>query len=323
MTETKNRGYCPIDLDMLCKSGMELFDIYYRVNSFRSFTFVRLADSIPEQNDEVERLLQSGEALEEFFVREEDAFKYQRHVSENLRKITADPHISFQEKSKIIYEVSESIMREFFERNASKEVLRSSEHVMGMMADCFKDSESEFYAITQITHKDYSPHTHSVNVGLYCMTYGVKTGLLQDDVRELGLGGMLHDVGKSKIAPEILNKNGFLTNQEFEEAKKHAPYGGEILFDMNCYGQNVVDMANQHHEKFKGGGYPEELEGKEISYFSRICKVMDVYDALTSRRTYKTPANPFDTLALMKRNMADEFDPAILNNFIKFMGPGN
>ena len=80
-------------------------------------------------------------------------------------------------------------------------------------------------------------------------------------------------------------------------------------------------MAAQHHEKFKGGGYPRGIVGDEISFFARICKVMDVYDALTTRRSYKKAMNPFDTLTLMKKQMSDEFDAKILDNFIQYMGP--
>ena len=321
MTRSIHENYRPINLKLLGSSGADYFDIYHKTSSLRSVLYLKLADSILEQNDKVKQHLKSGDTKGEFFVREEDLFRYQLQATQTLREIARDSTIPFQEKSQIVYDVSKSIMKEFFEHNASKEILRSSEEVMEIMQECFKNSKSEFFSITQVTHKDYSTYTHSVNVGLYCMTYGVKVGLSSGDIRELGLGGILHDVGKSKISPAILDKNGFLTDEEFEEAKKHAPYGGELLFDMNCYGQNVVDMANQHHEKFKGGGYPEELAGEEISYFSRICKVMDVYDALTSRRTYRNLANPFDTLSLMKRNMTDEFDPAILDSFIKFMGP--
>ena len=90
---------------------------------------------------------------------------------------------------------------------------------------------------------------------------------------------------------------------------------------MKCYAQSVIDMANQHHEKYKGGGYPLGIVGEEISYFARICKVMDVYDALTTRRSYKKAMNPFDTLTLMKKQMAYEFDDKILDGFIRYMGP--
>jgi HD-GYP domain-containing protein (c-di-GMP phosphodiesterase class II) len=233
----------------------------------------------------------------------------------------SNPKVSFEKKARKVYDVSKNIMKEFFENNASEKVLRSSDEVMEIMEECFQDYDIGFYGISKITNKDYYTYTHSVNVGLYCMTYGVKIKMNHDEVRMLGLGGMLHDVGKSKVSNDILNKKGLLTPQEFDIVKHHAPLGGEILSNMSCYNHAVVDMATQHHEKFKGGGYPRGIVGDEISYFARICKVMDVYDALTTRRSYKKAMNPFDTLTLMKKQMSDEFDARILDNFIHYMGP--
>ncbi len=90
---------------------------------------------------------------------------------------------------------------------------------------------------------------------------------------------------------------------------------------MDCYSGKVVRMAGQHHEKFAGGGYPQGMKGDEISLYARICKIMDVYDALTTRRSYKKAMRPFDTLALMTKQMSGDFDPKLMHLFIKHMGP--
>ncbi|NIQ03839.1 MAG: HD domain-containing protein [Nitrospinaceae bacterium] len=317
-TET---SYRKINLEFLNQSGDEHFDIYYKTRSYGTVKYVRFASSKPEHHEKVLRLLESGDPLEDFFIQEEDLFKYYRHATTTLRKIVANPKISFTKKAQKVYDVSKSIMKEFFENNASEKVLRSSDEVMEIMEECFQDYDIGFYGISKITNKDYYTYTHSVNVGLYCMTYGVKINMNHDEIRTLGLGGMLHDVGKSKISNTILNKKGLLTPNEFQIVKNHAPLGGQILEEMNCYAGAVIDMANQHHEKYKGGGYPLGIVGEEISYFARICKVMDVYDALTTRRSYKKAMSPFDTLTLMKKQMVDEFDSQILDNFIRYMGP--
>ena len=141
------------------------------------------------------------------------------------------------------------------------------------------------------------------------------------EVRQLELGGMLQDVGKSKIDAKILKKNNVLTKQEFETIKGHAPIGEAILREMKCYGAGIIDMAAQHHERYHGGGYPNGLVGNDIAYFARVCKVMDVYDALTTRRSYKKAMSPFDTLTLMKKQMVEEFDGKILDSFVQYMGP--
>ena len=322
MEPEKEQGYRPINIEFLGYSEVDNFDIYYKSNTFGTITFVKFASSNPEHQDKVKRLMETEDFLEEFFIQEGDLFKYYKHATQSLRKIVSSTFISFEKKTEKVYEISKNIMKEFFEYNASEKVLQSSEEVIEIMEDCLRSSKAEFYAISQITHKDYYTYTHSVNVGLYCMTFGVKHNLPSAEVRELGLGGMLHDVGKSKIAHEILNKKGRLTEQEFEEIKKHPGYGEEILLKMNCYGRNVVDMAIQHHEKYNGDGYPNNLEGEEIAYFARICKVMDVYDALTTSRSYKKTKSPYETLRLMKKNMVEEFDLDILNKFINYMGPG-
>ncbi len=318
---TTDTIYRKIDLEFLNNSGDDPFDIFYKTRSYGTIKYVRFATSKPEHHEKVVRLLESGDPLEDFYIQEADLVKYYRHATTTLRQIVANPEISFEKKARKVYEVSTNIMKEFFEYNASEKVLRTSDEVMEIMEECFKDTDVGFYGISKITNKDYYTYTHSVNVGLYCMTYGVKINMSHDEVRTLGLGGMLHDVGKSKIANSLLNKRGLLTPKEFQIIKNHAPLGGDILDDMNCYAQSVIDMANQHHEKYKGGGYPLGIVGEEIAYFARICKVMDVYDALTTRRSYKKAMNPFDTLTLMKKQMVDEFDAPILDSFIQHMGP--
>jgi HD-GYP domain-containing protein (c-di-GMP phosphodiesterase class II) len=321
MPLTEEAQFRRINLEFMNDHGNEAFDIYFKSHSFGMVKFVKFASSKPEHYQKVKRLMDSGEITEEFFIQEDDLFKYYRHATSTLRQIVSNPRVSFDVKAKKVYDVSKNIMREFFEYNASAKVLTNSEEVMELMEDCFNDTDIGFYGISKITNKDYYTYTHSVNVGLYCMTYGFKLKMRQDEIRQLGLGGLLHDVGKSRIPTDILNKKGTLTTEEFETIKGHAPYGKDILEGMKCYGSAIIDMAEQHHEKFKGGGYPNGLVGREISHFARICKVMDVYDALTTRRSYKKAMNPYDTLTLMKKQMADDFDLAILDSFIRLMGP--
>lgn len=318
---TMDTSYRKINLEFLNSNEDEHFDIFFKTRSYGTVKFVRFATSKPEHHEKVLRLLESEDPLEDFYIREEDLFKYYRQATTSLRKIVANPKVSFEKKAQKVYDVSKNIMKEFFENNSSEKVLRASDEVMEIMEECFHGYDIGFYGISKITNKDYYTYTHSVNVGLYCMTYGVKVKMNHDEVRTLGLGGMLHDVGKAKISTDILNKKGMLTPQEFQIIKNHAPLGGKILDEMKCYSDSVVEMATQHHEKYKGGGYPRGIVGDEISHYARICKVMDVYDALTTRRSYKKAMSPFDTLTLMKKQMSDEFDSRILDGFIQYMGP--
>jgi len=311
----------PIDLELLKVGGSEVFDLYYKTSAFGNTQFVKFASTHPSHQDKIRKLIESGDNHQEFHIREEDLGKYHGLATKALRTMITDPEIPFKEKTRKIYDVSKGIMKDFFDSNASEKILHSSEEVMDIMEECLSGNEAGFHSISMITNKDYYTYTHSVNVGLYCMSYGIKTKMGPNDVKDLGVGGMFHDLGKSKIDADLINKNGKLTDEEFETVKSHSFLGAELLEGMQCYGTNVIRMAGEHHEKFKGKGYPKGLVGEEISQFARICKVMDVYDALTTRRSYKKAMAPFEALTLMGKQMVDEFDRDILGTFVRYMGP--
>ena len=317
-TEIDPKSFRPINIEFLAKGTGESFDIFFRSDSEN---FVKFASTDPKHQDKVLRLLEEGEIEQEFYIREEDLFKYYKYATQSLRNVMDDPNVPLETKTKKVYEVSKGGMKEFFEYSASSKILESSGEVMEMMEDCLSTAGAGFAGISKITSKDYYTHTHSVNVGLYCMTFGTKVGLPKDDVKQLGLGGMLHDVGKSKIDTSLINKNGKLNDEEFEQIKAHSPEGAGMLTGMCCYNDIVINMAGQHHEKFKGGGYPQGLSGDEISMHARICKIMDVYDALSTRRSYKKALNTMETLTIMTKQMSSDFDPKLLELFIKVMGP--
>jgi HD-GYP domain-containing protein (c-di-GMP phosphodiesterase class II) len=312
----------PINLKYLKGEFKERFEIYYKTEAFGAIQYVLFVSADPEHQDKARRLIEEKEGTEEFFIKEEDLSKYFGQATAGLREMISNPELPLEEKTKKIYDVSKEIMKDFFEFNASPKILQSSEQVVEIMDDCLSDADADFHAIFKVTSNDYYTYTHSVNVGLYCLAYGVKTGMSSNDIRNLGLAGMLHDVGKSSIDPNILNKNGKLTGEEFELIKGHSPKGQKMLEDMQCYPSCVIDVAGQHHEKYDGKGYPYGLAGEEIALFARICKVTDVYDALTTRRSYKKALTPFDALVLMRKQMDNEFDLEILGKFIRFMGPG-
>jgi HD-GYP domain-containing protein (c-di-GMP phosphodiesterase class II) len=319
--EKEDRGFRPINLKYLKGEFKESFEIFYKTEAFGTARFVLFVSADPAHQDKARKLIEDNEGDQEFYIKEEDLNKYFSQATTSLRDMIDDPDLSLEEKTRKIYDVSKEIMKDFFEFNASPKILKSSEKVVEIMDECLSEADADFHSIFKITSNDYYTYTHSVNVGLYCLAYGVKTEMGSDDIRNLGLAGMLHDVGKSRLDSGILNKNGKLTDEEFEVIKGHSSQGQEMLEVMQCYPSCVIQVAGQHHEKYDGNGYPNGLAGEEIAHFARICKVTDVYDALTTRRSYKKALTPFDALVVMRKQMENEFDLEILANFIKFMGP--
>jgi HD-GYP domain-containing protein (c-di-GMP phosphodiesterase class II) len=133
------------------------------------------------------------------------------------------------------------------------------------------------------------------------------------------MAAVLHDLGKSKIDYEIINKNGKLSDEEFAHMKCHPAFGHEIALKLGIDDERILSGIRHHHEKIQGGGYPDNLKGEQISYFARIIGVCDVFDALSTKRSYKDPMSSFESLLLMKQQMSEHLDMDIVNAFIKML----
>jgi putative nucleotidyltransferase with HDIG domain len=317
----KNKDYHPIDFKILNGDSDLSFNIYCKIQNSGEDRYVLYASKEPEHREKVQNLLQSGELMEDLYIHEEDICLYFEHATNSLRDYVINSDASPEKKMAMVYDLSRDVTQQFFDANSSPEILRGSDQVVDLMGNCLESNELGFHGLSKIMEKDYYTYTHSINVGLLCMSFALKLGMPSDEVHELGLGGMLHDVGKSKIPKEIINKKGALTEDEFEMIIKHTESGEDVLIELGCYGEKVIQMVGQHHEKYDGEGYHRGLAGEDISLFARICKLTDVYDALTTRRSYKKSLKTLEALTIMKTQMGNEFDPKLLGSFIKMMGP--
>jgi putative nucleotidyltransferase with HDIG domain len=168
------------------------------------------------------------------------------------------------------------------------------------------------------TGDDYT-YMHSVAVCALMIALGRQLGLDENQVRQAGMAGLLHDIGKIAIPAHILNKPGALTVEEFETVKSHPAAGYKMLSGGTGIEADVLDVCLHHHEKIDGSGYPDGLAGDAISLFARMGAVCDVYDAITSDRPYKRGWCP----AVAVRKMAQwhgHFDPTVFTAFVKRIG---
>jgi putative nucleotidyltransferase with HDIG domain len=169
--------------------------------------------------------------------------------------------------------------------------------------------------LVELRNYDDYTYTHSLNVALLSLILGKKLGYNEDQLKILGVGGMLHDIGKIKIPLEILNKPDRLTTEEFEIMKRHPIYGYEIV--KNVYSRFVQSIVLYHHEKVSGNGYPLGKKGNEMGEFAQIASIADVFDAITSARSYK-PARPFwYALLCIYREQGKSFPPRLAQIFLK------
>ncbi|MGB7605864.1 MAG: HD-GYP domain-containing protein [Lutisporaceae bacterium] len=171
--------------------------------------------------------------------------------------------------------------------------------------------------LQDIKSLDNYTFAHSANVCVLSAITGISMGYDGERLKELCLGALLHDIGKTKIPYEILNKPGPLTTEEYEEMKKHTKYGYEILKQSGDISVYTSYIALTHHEKFNGDGYPLGLKGKDIHEFSRIVSIADVYDAMTSDRIYRKKINISEAVEYLISLGNYQFDYDIVRKMIE------
>ncbi len=162
-------------------------------------------------------------------------------------------------------------------------------------------------------------YRHSMNVGLINGLMGKWLKLPEPQIDLLVTAGFVHDVGKTKIPDEILNAPRRLTKQEFEVITKHPVYASEMLSRNGQFSAPIIAAARSHHEKMNGSGYPDKLVGNKIPLFARITAVADVYDAMVSKRCYKSANSPFAILSQLAHQQFSELDMSIVSFFTELM----
>jgi len=156
---------------------------------------------------------------------------------------------------------------------------------------------------------------HSKRVSIICKEIALKLNLEEDEISQIELAGLVHDIGKIGIDDKILNKSGKLTNKEIIEIKKHPEKGWRILSAIKEFSE-LAEFILAHHEMWDGSGYPNGLSGEEIPLEARIIKIADAYDAMTSERSYKPPFKKEQAIIELKRCSGTDFDPKIVNIFL-------
>ena len=165
---------------------------------------------------------------------------------------------------------------------------------------------------------DIGVYQHTLGVAGHAATFGSQIGLGRGDLARLVRAALLHDIGKSRIPVEILNKPGPLNPEEFRLMQRHPEIGAALLLAQGEFEPEVIDVVRHHHERLDGKGYPDRLAGTDITDLVRIVSICDVFSALTERRTYRQPASGAEALSIMVESPG-HLDPDLLRVFAPAM----
>lgn len=270
--------------EVLLHKGMELGDVYISRIAEMGFPGVYIDDEL------------SSDIEIEGVISDELRLKSMKAVKEVF---------SIVESGKVISDQKVSM---------SKEILDS------IIDEIIQNRNAMVNMIDLKSFDDYT-YSHSVSVTILSVIIGIRLDMNREDIRKLGIGALLHDIGKVFVAKEIVNKPEKLTSDEFEEMKSHAKKGYDYIKEHFNLSISAYVGALQHHEKFDGTGYPNKHKGTEISLFGRIIALADVYDALTSNRPYRPGLLPSEAIEYIMANGGSHFDPTIVKVFLERIAP--
>jgi HD-GYP domain-containing protein (c-di-GMP phosphodiesterase class II) len=219
-----------------------------------------------------------------------------------------------------VYPVAVQILQDYLEIPASDDFLALLDELPKVLADSLESKNLPFSDLYGLTLKENTTHAHCINVGLYSLCLARELGKSRKDREEICLGGMLADIGKKFIPMRVLYKESKLTAEEREAIQRHPLSSKRTLDGLQRYTSTVVRMAGEHHENFDGTGYPEKLTGKNINTAARICKIADVFNALTSQRPYGKTMTLEQALTFMQKKIKGQFDPELLTAFFTYVG---
>lgn len=199
----------------------------------------------------------------------------------------------------------------------SGRAIRSFQKIFRGIISCLTENRAAINLLATTKIQEYYVYSHSLNVAIYACQLALENGLPLKDIEEIGLGAMLHDLGKLYIPRDILHKPGKLTDEEFEQVKLHCELGFETIRKIHEISLPVAHCAYQHHERIDGSGYPRGLKGDEIHRYAKIISVIDVFDAVTSPRVYRSAVLPHKGLELLYSGSGTQFESRQVELFKK------
>lgn len=305
--------YHQIDRKLLVP-GTEICFSIYASNRYAFTLLMDASEQAPKKLDSV--VLQAAGDL---VIKKQDIPLFTAYINALLKSPPSEAGDAQKIKTIAIRENSKLILRALLDNPRSGEKIKESIMLVNNMVDNILANRDAIYDLLSLRTHDYYTYTHSVNVAALSVGLAIASGLDRDRTEKLGIGAMLHDLGKSAIPHEILNKPGRLTDAEFAIMKTHVIESERLLSPQKEIPEESFMAILQHHERLTGRGYPFGISGIQVQLFGRITAIADCYDAMTTQRVYKPAFTPFHALSIMV-NEKESFDPELLAAFIKMLG---
>lgn len=310
--------YYPISIKAIRLDSVPPFDLYLRPSSEQPF-ILYCQRNTPFNREAQERL--AAYRRDRLYIHGDQRNDYHVYLSEHLEDLLTDKRIPLREKSVILYDSAQAVVEQVLEDPCDRKAVRRGKNVAGQTVDFMGAEDFKLEHLLRTISADHYLYTHSVNVVAYSVALAMRAGI--DDratLREIANGALLHDVGKSTLPKDLLERQGPLTEHEWQRVKDTTRVGYQMMADADCLGEIALDIVLHHRERLDGSGYPDGLAGGTISRYVRIVAIADIFDALTCDRHHQKKRNTFEALETMGRTMKGQIDPELFRAFVAMMG---
>ena len=311
------KNYIPVNKTVFAPGVKSPIDIYTE-KDLNVVKVVSAGERIPE-NEMFATVVKGNKENNNVLINQQDKDIYKAFI----RKLLHDSEGSSEQKKilkiTVMKENSRLVTKELMENPRSGEALQETKALVSDMVSNIMENPSSFYGMMKLETYDYYTYLHSVNVCTLSVGLGMALGLSKQELNVLATGALMHDVGKSIVPAELINKPGKLTDEEFNLIKNHVNLGYQALKENLDIPKDAFYSLLQHHEKLDGSGYPKGIVGDQIHLYGRISAIVDIYDALTTERSYKKAFKPFDAVKILRKN-PEAFDQAVFKEFVLMLG---
>jgi len=298
-----DRMLSPVSIYALLPPARFEFDLYLKPVA-DDCRFLYAAASNQPRLEDLERLLQRG--TKTLYIRRDQL----REFNESLEQLlVSDAEISGLARLEIAKEAAKATFAEAWCRPATDALVETATKLADRMIDACRATDDLRDQLSSLLEHDGSTFSHVTNVSVYGVLLAMELGITDTPtLNEIGIAGLLHDIGKRFIQPDILRKPGALTPEERAAIERHPTRGFEELCKRSDMTQGQLSMIYQHHERLDGSGYPVRAVESEIHWMAKLCAVVDVFDALTGRRAYRKPASAEEALSFLEQKSGTQFD---------------
>ncbi len=307
----QQQGYLPVPLRNIPFEALVGLDLYLQKHG--AYTLYR-SKNLALKPADVTRLIESQ--VHYAYVPVQDHQRYYQTLEKGLSSIVADPDIQQARKAEILYSTCIALADQLYEKLPDQQEIQRVQNVSRSIAELVMQDENAFRHLFDVSNHDFYTATHMVNVCLTMVSLGLKMGLDQDVIHELGTGALLHDIGKLFVPTEILNCRRRLNSDEIDLMRSHVEKGYEYLLENTSLSEASLAVVFEHHERLDGSGYPRGLRGNEISIYGRMAGIVDCYEAMTAVRPYRGKTFTLQqTLQHLKAQTPQQLDHEILCSF--------